>query len=70
MDAPVSHCRNVEIPRAEASELSPEEFHSRYFRRAEPVVITGATDDWPARQWTIDDLVQRVGQNKVSQGLP
>ena len=62
---PVAHCQNVEIARVCADDLSPEEFHARYFRAAKPVVITGATDDWPARDWTIDRLVDRVGSNKV-----
>ncbi len=55
----------VEIPRVPASLLSPDQFHADYFLRARPVVITGATDAWPARDWTVEGLVERVGQNKV-----
>jgi len=65
MIQPVAHCDNVEIERLSASELSPADFHTKYFRLAKPVVITGATDQWPARAWTIENLVQRVGNNKV-----
>ena len=66
MIQPVAHCDNVEIERLSASELSPADFHTKYFRLAKPVVITGATDQWQARKWTIENLVQRVGDNKVS----
>ena len=66
MIQPVAHCDNVEIERLSANELSPADFHTKYFRLAKPVVITGATDQWPARKWTIENLVQRVGDNKVS----
>ena len=30
-----------------------------------PVVIEGAVDHWPAKQWTLDSLCQHVGQNEV-----
>ena len=51
------------IPRV--SGLSEKEFHDSYFLSATPVIITDATEDWPARDWTIPDLVQRVGDNEV-----
>jgi len=54
---------NSEIPRA--SNLSPEEFHRDYFLKARPVIITDATEDWPARKWSLDGLVDRVGDNEV-----
>ena len=31
--------------------------------KAKPVIITDATDDWPARTWTIPDLVQRLNKH-------
>ena len=61
----VAHCINVEIERVSADKLTPEDFHRHYFRTAKPLVITGATEDWPARKWTIDNLIDRVGSNKV-----
>lgn len=48
-----------------AHDLSPDDFEELYFRRAKPVVITGVTDGWPCRQWTIESLMERVGDNKV-----
>jgi hypothetical protein len=54
-----------EIARVDASDLSPDDFDRDYFLRSRPVVICGATDDWKAREWTIEGLVERVGQNQV-----
>jgi len=59
----VSACQSSPIPRV--SDLSEEQFHTEYFLPARPVIITDATDDWPAREWTIDRLVERVGGNQV-----
>ncbi len=53
------------IPRVSASDLSPGDFHQRYFVTAAPVVLTGATEGWPARDWTLAGLVERVGDNEV-----
>ena len=57
--------KNNEIERRESCGLSTQEFLQSYFQKSRPVVITGATDGWPARQWTIPSLVERVGQNEV-----
>jgi len=59
----VECCESTPIPRVSA--LSEEEFHKQYFLPAKPVIITDATEDWPARKWTIESLVQRVGDNEV-----
>ena len=56
-------CQSTLIPRV--SGLSEKEFHRDYFLPARPVIITDATEDWPARQWTISSLVERVGNNEV-----
>ena len=53
------------IPRVAAEDLTSQRFQQEFFSRARPVVITGATDGWPAREWTIDNLVERVGDNQV-----
>merc|ERR1719369_299843 len=45
--------------------LSELDFHNQYFCKAKPVIITDATDGWPARNWTIPDLVDRVGDTQV-----
>ena len=37
------------------------ELFADYVRRGRPVVITGATDDWPARHWSPQYLKRRYG---------
>ena len=60
----VSCCQSSSvIPRV--SSLSEKDFHDNYFLPAKPVIITDATEDWPARDWTIPALVDRVGNNEV-----
>eukprot|EP00092_Neocalanus_flemingeri_P006015 GFUD01006481.1.p1 GENE.GFUD01006481.1~~GFUD01006481.1.p1 ORF type:complete len:356 (-),score=94.78 GFUD01006481.1:45-1112(-) len=59
----ISCCQSTPIPRV--SSLSEKDFHDLYFVPAKPVIITDATEDWPARNWTIDNLVERVGDNEV-----
>lgn len=54
---------NTEIPRV--SGLSELDFHNEYFVKAQPVIITDATEDWPARRWTIPNLMEKVGDTKV-----
>jgi len=63
----VTGCRfNSEIPRIPASDLSEEDFNLNYFKQAKPVIITGATTEWPAtRSWTITSLMEKVGNNEV-----
>ena len=63
----VKGCKlNSAIPRVPASELSADEFNKKYFKQAIPVIITGATADWPAIQsWTIPSLMNKVGKNEV-----
>jgi len=62
-DMAVESCISREIKRV--NNLSEKEFHDEYFLAAKPVIITDATDNWPARSWTIPDLVNRVGDNEV-----
>ena len=54
-----------QIPRVSAHDLDADAFQREFFDKCRPVVICGATDDWPARRWTIESLVERVGQNEV-----
>ena len=53
------------IPRVSARDLDADVFQREYFQECRPVVICDATDEWPARRWTIQSLVERVGQNEV-----
>jgi len=60
----VTQCSsNQEIPRV--SGLSGSDFLSQYFLTATPVILTDMTETWPARDWTIEGLRDRVGDNKV-----
>jgi len=54
---------NTEIPRV--ANLTEIDFHQQYFLKAKPVIITDATEDWGARQWTIQSLVDKVGEKEV-----
>ena len=64
--ATVEAChKNVEIPRVPFNELDVETFQKCYFKPAKPVVITGMTQNWKCRQWTINNLMERVGDNEV-----
>ena len=57
---------NSEIERVDVLDLSIEDFDQKYFKQAKPVIITGATSEWPAtKNWTIQKLVDRVGDNQV-----
>jgi lysine-specific demethylase 8 len=45
---------------------SPAVFLREYVRRAKPVVLTGLTDEWPARRrWSVEHLAQRFGATRV-----
>ena len=63
----VKGCKfNSEIPRIPATGLSADEFNIKYFKEGKPIIITGATADWPAIQsWTIPSLMEKVGKNEV-----
>ena len=56
---------NREIPRVSHNDLTFDDFYENYFLLASPVIITGATEHWPARKWTIPNLMERVGENQV-----
>lgn len=59
-------CASYEpIPRVNAADLTTEDFIQNYFKLAKPVIITGETDQWPAREWTLENLRERVGENQV-----
>ena len=63
----VKGCKfNSEIPRIPAAHLSQDDFNTNYFKQAKPVIITGATTDWPAiKSWTIPFLMDKVGENEI-----
>ena len=62
----VKGCRlNTEIPRVSFQELTLERFHNEHFKPARPVIITNMADDWPCMKWTIEGLMDRVGDNEV-----
>jgi hypothetical protein len=48
------------------SDITPEEFRSKYLKPQKPVVITNLSKQWPAYdKWTWDHFKQLVGQHKV-----
>ncbi len=44
---------------------SAEEFRERYVKTHQPVIIVGAMEDWPARQWSGEYLAARFGDRRV-----
>ena len=64
--AAIPHCwsRYESIARVNASELSVDDFCSRYERCGQPVILTGLVEDWPAfSEWSEDRLRARFGNN-------
>jgi histone arginine demethylase JMJD6 len=46
--------------------LSAKEFRAEYLLAQRPVILTGLTDDWPARnRWTLDSLRKSFGEKVV-----
>lgn len=53
-----------EVPRVERP--SRREFEERFLFPQRPVVVSGATEDWPARErWTNDYLTEKVGARTI-----
>ncbi len=52
--------REMEIERLHRPDQ--QEFEERFAGPGRPVVLTGLTDDWPARDWTPERLAERCGQ--------
>ena len=56
--------RHDSIPRVSAASLSVEEFAERFEASGRPVVLTDATDHWPARhKWGFEQLRARYGDH-------
>src|SRR5450830_831183 len=54
----------ADVPRRER--LSGDEFLHEYYRRNQPVIITGMLDDCVARdKWTFDYLAAQLGEREV-----
>lgn len=53
----------AEIPRRAA--LSPETFFAEHYATLTPVLLTGLTDHWPGRAWSLDDLAAKVGNPEI-----
>lgn len=67
------------VDRIHISNISLTHFHDHYFTTQTPVVITGLTENWPARQWSLDTLAEACSNEpvflqrrglRVIQGLP
>ena len=53
----------AEIPRRHA--LSPETFFAEHYSTLTPVVLTGLTEHWPGRQWSLETLAAKVGNPEI-----
>ena len=42
------------------------DFQREYAHKHRPVILTDATNDWPARQWTPENLAERFGDRPVT----
>eukprot|EP00878_Enallax_costatus_P041493 GHUV01048289.1.p1 GENE.GHUV01048289.1~~GHUV01048289.1.p1 ORF type:complete len:120 (+),score=19.18 GHUV01048289.1:183-542(+) len=59
-----------DVPRIHVSDLTPEYFATEFEGPRQPVVITGATDKWPAQQqWTPQALLKQYGDHKFKVAL-
>jgi hypothetical protein len=52
-----------EIPRRNA--LSPDSFFTEHYTTLTPVVLTGLTEDWPGRAWSLETLAAKVGNPEI-----
>lgn len=50
---------------ARRDRLSPETFFAEHYTTLTPVVLTGLTERWPGRQWSLEALAERVGNPEV-----
>lgn len=55
-----------EVPRFPFS--SDAELQQRFIAPGRPVILTGMTDDWPARRWSLDYFAERFGHVLVTAG--
>jgi hypothetical protein len=47
-------------------DLSPADFHQRYFLTGTPVILDGAAADWPAiRKWSPGYLLEQCGRDEI-----
>jgi hypothetical protein len=49
------------VETSRASRVPSSAVFADYVRRGRPVVITGATDDWPARRWSAEYFKRTYG---------
>ncbi|MCG2839455.1 cupin-like domain-containing protein [Sandaracinobacter sp. RS1-74] len=45
--------------------LPAEDFFAEHYNRLSPVVLTGLTEHWPGRQWTLESLAAKVGNPEI-----
>ena len=60
----------MECPRVPRSELTAETFLRSYVLKSRPVIITGAMEGWPVRDWTPTALVERFGGEREVEVAP
>ena len=54
------------IERVHASEFTRRRFIQDFFMRSKPLIIEGATADWKASSWTLDNVSQYIPDQSVS----
>jgi hypothetical protein len=60
--AKLERMQPAEVPRRDA--LSPDDFFREHYSTLTPVVLTGLTDQWPGRQWSLERL-GRLGNPEI-----
>lgn len=46
--------------------IDNELFKSEYLQGGKPLLLTGYASDWPARQWTLERLKEKVGNIRIN----
>ena len=54
------------VDRINGRDVSAERFFTDYVVENQPVILTNLCEDWPARKWTADSLVDQHGEREIS----
>ena len=68
-DTSLISCRNDQIERIDARNVTREEFIEKYERPAKPVIIQHLIDDWPAMEkWSIEKVARKYRNQRFKVG--
>lgn len=57
------------LQRINVNSVTKQEFIDNYEKRLRPVILTHATDDWPAKKnWTLDGFLKRYRNERFKCG--